>query len=213
MQRRQFLSAGACASVLVAAPFGGASAQESTQNATEIDTSRVLEMALGAEDAPVTMIEYASFTCPHCQSFHENAFPSLKAEYIDAGKLRFIYREVYFDRYGLWAGMVARCGGPEKYFAIVDILYERQREWLASSDPAEIADNLRTIGRVAGLSEDALEACLADGDLAQEMVAVYQKNALADDINSTPSFVIDGQKYQNMNYADMSAIIDARLGG
>ena len=92
--------------------FGMAEAQSA--DAAEIDKSLVVEMALGAEDAPVTVIEYASFTCPHCRNFHQNTFKQVKENYVDTGKVRFIYREVYFDRFGLWAGMVARCGGPEK---------------------------------------------------------------------------------------------------
>ena len=81
------------------------------QEAGDIDTSGVLEMSMGNPDADVTVIEYASFTCPHCRSFHEGAFKDLKKDYIDTGKINFIYREVYFDRFGLWAGMLARCGG------------------------------------------------------------------------------------------------------
>ena len=83
------------------------------QTATEIDTSSVIEMTIGAEDAPIEMIEYASYTCPHCGKFHTDVFKKLKQNYIDTGKVRFTYREVYFDRYGLWASMVARCGGEE----------------------------------------------------------------------------------------------------
>ncbi len=127
--------------------------------------------------------------------------------------IHFIYLEVYFDRFGLWAGMVARCGGEERYFGITDLIYDQQREWTAGGDPAVIADNLRKIGRTAGLTDDALNACLSDGDMAQAMVAAYQENAEADGIDSTPSFVINGRKYGNMNYADFSAILDEELSG
>ena len=80
----------------------------------DLDTSTIVEMVQGAEDAPVEIIEYASYTCPHCANFHQGAYKQLKKDFIDTGKVKFIYREVYFDRYGLWASMVARCGGPAR---------------------------------------------------------------------------------------------------
>ncbi len=187
--------------------FGfAANAQDS-----EIDTSIVQEMTLGNPDAKVTVIEYASFTCPHCKNFHASVMQDLKRDYIETGKINFIYREVYFDRYGLWAGMVARCGGPLRYFGISDLLYEQQSDWLAGGDPATIAGNLRTIGLDAGLAPEELDACLTDATKAQAMVAVYQQNAKADGIDSTPTFVINGEKYSNMNYTDFSVVLDEKL--
>ena len=178
----------------------------------DIDTSGVVEMVMGAEDAPITLVEYASFTCPHCASFHNGPLKQLKAEYVDTGKVRFIYRDVYFDRFGLWAAMVARCDAS-KFFRIADLLYGQQSEWIAGGgDPALIAENLRRIGRVAGLENDQLEACLADNANAQALVAWYQANAQADDVNSTPTLIIDGEKHSNMAYADLKAILDEKLG-
>jgi protein-disulfide isomerase len=188
------------------APVGAAQAQ-----GAEVDPAVIADMSLGNPDASVTVIEYASFTCPHCASFHANVMPQLKSEYIDTGKINYIHREVYFDRYGLWGGMLARCGGEDRYFGLVDLLYERQRDWAGSNDPAAVADNLRRLGRTAGLSNEQVNACLENGDVAQALVEVFQTNATADDINSTPSFVINGQKYSNMSFADMAAIIDGKL--
>ena len=182
----------------------------STQDA-DIDTSVVLEMSIGIPDAKVTVIEYASFTCPHCKTFHSSVLKDLTRDYIDTGKVNFIYREVYFDRFGLWAGIIARCGGPDRYFGIADLIYEQQSEWTASSDPAVIAGNLRQIGKSAGLTDAKLDVCLNDNDKAQAMVALYQENAQTDGINSTPSFVINGEKFGNMNYADFAATLDAKL--
>ena len=183
------------------------------QEAGDIDTSMVAEMTLGNPDADVTVIEYASFTCPHCARFHEGPYKDLKADYIDTGKINFVYREVYFDRFGLWAGMLARCGGEERYFGLVDLLYETQRDWASGGDPSVVADNLRRLGRTAGLSDEQVNACLEDAAMAQAMVAVYQENATADGIDSTPSFVINGQRYTNLPYAEMQAILDEALGG
>ena len=177
------------------------------------EASQVEEMTLGDPDAPVTVVEYASFTCPHCANFHQSVFERLKEDYIDTGKVQLIYREVYFDKFGLWAGMVARCGGDEKYFGLVDLIYENQSEWAQGNDPAEIAASLRRLGRTAGLEEDALNACLQDAGKAQALVAEYQRNAEADGIRSTPSFVIEGELHTNMPYDEMSEIIDSHLDG
>ena len=194
-------------------PGPGFAAAEAQTAVTEADLERVVDMTLGAEDAPVTVIEYASFTCPHCANFHANVFGRLKADYIDTGKVRFVHREVYFDRFGLWAGMIARCGGEERYFGIVDLIYSRQRDWAGSGDPGTVAAALRTIGKTAGLSDETIDACMADQTMAQAMVNVFQENATRDDINATPSFMIDGQKYSNMSYEDFSRVLDGRLGG
>ncbi len=186
--------------------FATASAQES-----DVNTSGILEMSMGNPDAKVTVMEYASFTCPHCKNFHASVLKDLKRDYIDTGKINFIYREVYFDRFGLWGGILARCGGPDRYFGIADQLYAQQSDWLADGDPARIVGNLRQIGKAAGLSDDELNACFNDGEKAQAMVALYQINAEADGINSTPSFVINGEKFSNMNYADFAAAIEEKL--
>ncbi|MEZ5776885.1 MAG: DsbA family protein [Paracoccaceae bacterium] len=216
------------AGVLVAAAAGGAylfsqsgsglppalstSAEAQTTSATaSSEAALVPDMIMGEAAAPVEVIEYASFTCPHCADFHDEVFDQIKSNYIDSGKVRFVYREVYFDKFGLWAGMVARCGGPEKYFGISDIIYDTQRDWLAPGEAAGIADNLKKIGLKAGIGADALDACLNDGDMAQAMVATYQANATKDEINSTPSFVIDGQKYSNMSYEEFAKILDEKL--
>ena len=171
----------------------------------------VPELVLGSADAKVTITEYASYTCPHCATFHTAVFKPLKAEYIETGKVRFIYREVYFDRYGLWGAMLARCGGDMRYFGISGILFEKQQEWAASDDPGVVIENLKAIGRSAGLSNEQLDACYADQKMAEAMVADFQKNMEADDVQGTPTLFINGTKHSNMAYADLKALIDAEL--
>jgi protein-disulfide isomerase len=188
---------------------GAAQAQDA---AADIDTASITEMVLGAEDAPVTVIEYASFTCPHCATFHANQYPALKANYIDTGKVRFIYREVYFDRFGLWASMIARCGGEMRFFGIAEMLYAQQQDWIAGGDPTLIGENLRRIGRTAGMDNATLDACLQDEGKAQTLVAWFQENAERDSVTSTPTLFINGEKYSNMSYPELSALIDAQLG-
>ena len=124
--------------------------------------------------------------------------------------MRYIYREVYFDRFGLWAGMVARCAGPERYFGVVYLIYARQAEWTQGA-PAEVAENLRRIGRTVGLTNEQLDACLTDAAMAEAMIATYEAHMEQHDISGTPAFVIAGQMYSNQSYADMSAILDEAI--
>ncbi len=108
--------------------------------------------------------------------------------------------------------MVARCGGEQRYFGIVDMIYDQQREWIGDGqDPVAIADRLRTIGKVAGLEEAQLDACLSDEARAKTLVAWYRENAEEHDITSTPSLVINGEKFGNMSFAELSELIDGKL--
>jgi len=221
MKRRTLLTAGSSALVTLGAGwaltrpdpqsglFPGAAIAQSTDSAT----LEVVEMVLGDPDAPVEVIEYASFTCPHCASFHTNHYKSLEANYIDTGLIKFVYRDVYFDRPGLWASMVARCGGDtDFFFAFLDLLYTEQRAWLASGDPAGIIKDLRDLAKTAGMDDATLDTCLSDGPKAEALFTWFQENAERDGITSTPSFVIDGQKYPNMAYDEIAGILDEKLG-
>ena len=181
-----------------------------TQDTSVSDSSEIVEMTIGDVGAPVTMVEYASFTCPHCKNFHLNVFDKLKSEYIDTGKVRFVFREVYFDRFGLWAGMVARCSGKKSYFGMVDMIFQKQTEW-TKGEPADIVNNLKKIGRVAGLDNESLDSCLQDIDRAKAMVEIYRANSVADKIESTPSFIINGKLYSNMDYNALKEVLDGKL--
>lgn len=187
--------------------IGAANAQ---QKAADVDISSVADMTLGKADAPVTVVEYSSYTCPHCAEFHEGPFKQLKADFIDTGKVKFIYREAFFDRYGLWASMVARCE-PSKFFGISDLIFESQSDWLRAGDANAVVAELRKMGRVAGLSEDKLNACLTDAQTAQTMVAWYQDHFERDGITGTPSFMINGTKVDNQSYDGLKKIIEAEL--
>lgn len=183
----------------------------SMANAQGADTSGILEMTMGSDDAPVTLMEYASFTCPHCASFHNNVLGKVKAEYVDTGKVKFIYRDVYFDRPGLWAAMMARCE-PSKFFGIADMLYADQKNWIGGGNLTEIDQNLRKIGLVAGLDKAELDACMSDAENAQALYTWFQGNIEADDVSGTPTLFIDGEKLSNMSYTDLKAILDEKLG-
>ncbi|QUS36167.1 DsbA family protein [Falsirhodobacter algicola] len=209
----------AIASLALVAALGtfaatAASAQDTpapAADAAETPAITVPDMALGQEDAPVTIIEYGSYTCPHCADFHENVMDKLKTDYIDTGKVRFIFREVYFDRYGLWAAMMARCGGEMRYFGIADILYDTQRDWAGSNDPAVVVQNLKRIGKTAGMDDATIDQCMQDGAMAQALVAEYEKNVAADGVEGTPTLFVNGEKHSNMSYDDLKKLIDAEL--
>lgn len=218
MKRRILIAVALAAIVGGAVLWSQMSGQEPTGAATaaetdyaDVDTSSISEMTMGPEDAKVTVTEYASFTCPHCATFHATTFQDLKRDYIDTDKVRFVYRDVYFDRVGLWASMLARCAGPDRFFGISDLLYAQQSDWLDADDAMTISKNLRRLGKVAGLEEDQINACLEDADKAETLLAWFNQNRDADDINSTPTVVIDGKKYGNPSYSDLKAIIDEKL--
>jgi len=169
------------------------------------------EMVQGNPESAVEVIEYASYTCPHCAAFHANQYQDLKENYIETGLIRFVYREVYFDQPGLWASMVARCGGEDRFFGISNLLYEDQQGWSRAGDGSAIAAALRNIGKVAGITDEELDACMSDGENAQELMAWYRANAEADQVQGTPSFIINGERYSNMTYDDFAEILDEKL--
>lgn len=222
---RRSLIAAVAAAMTVAAPAfaqdakpadtapAPAQTQAQTQAAADqMPEGKVLpDIVLGKAEAPLTIVEYASFTCPHCAAFHAENLPKLKAEYIDTGKVKFIQRDVYFDAVGLWAGILARCGGDDKYYAVADMLFDEQKTWLDAKTGDEIAANLRKIGAKAGMTPDQMDACWADKQKVADLVTTFQKNATADNVEGTPSFVIGGEKVANQPWDDMKKVIDAKL--
>lgn len=184
------------------AMLGATAAYSAMPAFAQSDEAAVLEeMSIGADDAPITMVEYASFTCPHCANFHSDVLPLIKENYIDTGKVRMIYRGIYFDRLGLWADMLARCGGPDRYFGITGMIYEKQSEWTSADSAVGVVDNLYAIGRLAGMNQADMEGCMQDNETAQAMVKSSTENADADEVNATPTFVINGQTVSNMAYS------------
>ena len=181
-----------------------------TLNSNSIESETIDEMVLGNEDAPVVLIEYASFTCPHCRNFHEDSFSKLKKDYIEPGLVKYIFREVYFDKYGLWAAMVARCGGSKKYFGLIDLIFKKQDEW-TTGDVDEVVAKLERIGKISGMSDNEIQNCMQNNTKARALVEKYRENALKDDIKSTPSFIINGKLYSNMDYDKLTEIIENNL--
>lgn len=147
------------------------------------------DQSLGKADAPVTVIEYGSMTCPHCADFHSKTFPTLKEKYIDTGKVRFIFREYPLDEVALSASMLARCAGDAKYFPMVDVLFQQQRRW-ATNDPLP---QLLVIARQAGFSQKTFEDCLSDKKLYADVAAMRDRGNNKYKVESTPTFFINGR--------------------
>jgi len=180
----------------------------STTDAAKV---RADDYVIGSATAPLTIIEYASLTCSHCQNFHAKILPVLKKDYIDTGKVKFVFREVYFDKVGVWSSLVARCGGQERFFGIADLIFKGQKEWSRAGSDVAVANELRKIGRLAGLDDDTLESCLTDSDKIKALVGWFKENTTRDEISSTPTLLINGEKHANMSYEDLVEIIDAQL--
>jgi len=150
------------------------------------------EVFVGPEDAPVTIIEYASMTCPHCANFHKGTYKLLKEKYIDTGKARLIFREFPFDDLALAAFMLARCAGDDKYFGMIDVLSEKQAVWTSRDNNP--ADELFKIARLAGFTQESFNACLQNKEIAAGVHAVKDRASLKFGVRSTPTFFINGEQ-------------------
>jgi len=149
------------------------------------------DMVMGDEKAPVTMIEYASLTCPHCAHFETETFPQIKQQYIDTGKVRFVYRDFPLDALALRASMLAHCAGKERYFGFVQVLFQQQASWDQAEDP-EAA--LASIAKIGGIGKDEFDKCMADQTIEQRVIKTRHDAETGLDIESTPTFFINGQK-------------------
>ncbi|MCW5695886.1 MAG: DsbA family protein [Bauldia sp.] len=199
-------SAAFAAFIVLAAP---ASAQNRI-NEMELAVEGPLgDVVLGAADAPVTIIEYASMTCPHCANFHNTTFDALKTEYIDTGKVRFIMREFPLDPLSAAGFMLARCApGENGYYGMVDLLFETQGEWIVS----EPIPPLFALASQSGFTQESFEACLTNQEILDGVYAVYDRAAQQFAVDVTPTFFINGVRYTGSRpIEDMRAIIDPLL--
>ncbi|MBW7964389.1 MULTISPECIES: DsbA family protein [unclassified Bradyrhizobium] len=151
------------------------------------------DMALGPKDAAVTITEFASMTCPHCAAFNEQVFPKIKSEYIDTGKIRYVFREFPLDIKAAAGSMLSRCianGDAAKYFAVTDMLFRQQNDWVAKNT----TETLTRIGKQAGLTQQQVEACLKDQALLDKIAADQKYASDVLKVDSTPTFFINGEK-------------------
>lgn len=164
------------------------------------------DFTIGSPDAPVTLIEYASLTCPHCARFHTVVLPKLKKEYVDTGKVRVVYRDFPLDGMALRASALARCAGRERFFGFLDLLFKRQAVWAQSPSPMSALGEIAALG---GLSDEDLAACFRDDKLLKEIAKQKLEAEQVFNVNSTPSFVINGRKFTGeSSYEGLKAAID-----
>ena len=168
-------------------------AEAIAQSASDVAKPQSLpDMALGPANASVTVTEYASMTCPHCAAFNENVFPKIKSEYIDSGKVRYVFREFPLDIKAAAGSMLARCIAKDdagKYFAVVDMLFKQQNDWVVKNT----TETLTRIGKQAGLSQQAVEDCLKDQALLDKIAADQKFASEVLKVNSTPTFFLNGE--------------------
>nr|WP_249797237.1 MULTISPECIES: DsbA family protein [unclassified Bradyrhizobium] len=169
------------------------------------------DMALGPNDAAVTIIEYASMTCPHCAAFNEQVFPKIKKEYIDTGKVRYIFREFPLDIKAAAGSMLSRCianGDAPKYFAVTDMLFRQQNDWMVKNT----TETLTRIGKQAGLTQQQVEACLKDQALLDKIAADQKYASDVLKVDSTPTFFINGEKIKGeASFEEFAKKINALL--
>ncbi len=213
VSRRALLAsaAGAWLSVPFAATFAGLGSAHA-QSAADLAVAGPLgEVALGSADAKVTIIEYASLTCGHCARFHKDTWPGLKEKYIDTGKVRFIFREFPLDPLAMAGFMVARCAPGERYYPIVDLLFQQQQNWAFVEKP--LASLISTL-RQAGFTQESVEACLKRDEIYAGVNAVKNRGAEKLGVNSTPTFFINGQRHSGaLSLQEFDKILEPLLKG
>jgi protein-disulfide isomerase len=164
---------------------------------------------LGSPDAPITMIEYASLTCPHCAKFHNDILPEIKKNYIDEGLVKLVFRDFPLDRVALHAAQIAHCAPDDSYFRILGVMFSSQEQWATAADPAAA---LEQIGRTGGVAPDALATCVADDGLVQKILTRAQEGKDVYGIQSTPSFIINGRLVTGAQpYEDFDEILRGML--
>jgi protein-disulfide isomerase len=165
-----------------------------------------IDEVMGKDDAPITIIEYSSLTCPHCADFEEQTMPKVKAEWIDTGKAKLIYRDLPWDALAQATAMVAHCSG-ERYFAFVETFFRTQEQWARSQSPLT---SIKSIAKLGGMSDDAVNKCLDDRDLLTQINARKDAGMKDYKVESTPSFIINGKLYSGfMPYDEFNKLLVA----
>jgi protein-disulfide isomerase len=174
------------------APATTAAADATTQQAVLQPVIRPEDHVLGSADAPVTIIEYASMTCPHCAAFHAESMPKLKSEFIDKGKVRLVFRPFPLNQLALRASLLAECVPGDGYFQLIGTMFAGQKEWMEAQNPL---DSLRAMGKSAGIEESKIDGCMTDDKKTQQIAAAYKEAVDTFGVNATPSFIINGTKF------------------
>jgi protein-disulfide isomerase len=167
------------------------------------------DFVLGKADAPVTVVEYASLTCPHCANFHNAVLPTIKKEYIDTGKVKMVYRDFPLDQLALTGSMLARCAGRDRYHPFISALFQQQAIWSRSNNPLTA---LSKLARLGGMSETDFEACLKKQDVADAVLKQRLEGQQKFAISSTPTIIVNGQKFGGgLTMEQFRAVVDPMI--
>lgn len=203
--RMPWIGVAALAALLTLGPAGPAAADMATNE------EATAEKVLGDPDAPVTMLAFESLSCPHCATFHAEAWPKIKEQYVDTGKVKYVYRDFPTNDAAVVAAMVARCVKPDRYFGMIELLYRTQDSWLGSNNPQAA---LAQTARLGGLTEQEFEQCLNNEALYRSIQGGAQEASQEYGISSTPTFVIGERTITGAQPFDVfKEAIEAELSG
>ncbi len=200
---RTFLASGAILAALLALAVPSISRAEKSQTPATAAESPLPDMAVGKADAPITIIEYSSLSCPHCATFHKDVYPELKTQYIDTGKVRYVMREFPLNEPALAGAVVARCLDPDRYFAFTGLLFAKQADWAYKEDSLT---PLKGFAKQAGMSSEEFDKCV-DNEALQKKVLAIRDEGSKKGVNATPSFLVNGMILKGA--PTMPALIEA----
>ena len=200
---------GSCVSAAVLAADAPKSAPPAAATPTPAAGPIYREFVLGKATAKVTVIEYASLTCPHCAHFAQDDFPTLKKDYIDTGKIKFIYRDFPLDGLAMGAAVIARCAPGDKGFPMIETLFLNQLTWIQAQSPLE---PLRMYAKQAGMSDADVDACLKNEAIVATIRDVQATASNLYKVDATPTFLVGDDRSPGGDYAQLKAVIDKSLG-
>ena len=203
MKRRNILKIGAGVAVFGAAyPLVAPVLPARAEDGALFDDDNIL----GEPDAPVTIIEYSSLTCPHCAKFHEETLPQVKKNWIEAGKARLVYRHFPLDGLALRAAAIANCFEGKRHFSFLDAMFASQSRWTRSEDPLT---ELAQMARLAGMGQEQFDKCVADEAEIDRILERRADGEATYEVNSTPTLIVNGQKVRgSMSYEDFAKVLE-----
>ncbi|RCK99993.1 MAG: Protein-disulfide isomerase [Candidatus Tokpelaia sp. JSC189] len=194
---------------------GGMVNSQPVKSASSVDLAKLMQpgplndMVEGSTNAPVTIVEYASITCSHCADFYQKTLPQIREKYVKTGKVRLIFREFAYDPRAAAGFMLSRCVAEDRYFPLIQVLFEKQAEWAFVSDAKSA---LAKIAKFAGLNDKNFEVCLKNQKILDGLNATLQRGRDEFGITVTPTFFINGKRYEGvLSLGQMSAIIENLL--
>ena len=175
-----------------------------------VDTIEALEeKKIGDDSASIKMIEFASLTCGHCAKFHNEVFPLIKKDYIDTGKISFIYRDFPLDKFALKASVIARCSGSDRFFRFLRVLYNKQKDWTRTQDPFK---SLLKIAKLGGLKNDEIKVCVGNKSIEDGILKERLNSTKTYEIKATPTIYFNEEKYEgDLTFEALKLKIDSLL--